>query len=121
MTFRHTQDMGEMSGFGGEYEETCQKMLEAGVLWLNDHPDCLLVIGSVPGVIGIVNPESDDAKELTDTIVNASRDKEGKSNCTGAMVHELLGRLFYIRHNGWDKYCVEVRKYNLENPDPEAA
>lgn len=35
--FKHTDDMGEISGFGGGYEAACQNMLSAGVKWLNEH------------------------------------------------------------------------------------
>ena len=35
--YRHTEDMGEISGFGGGYEKLCQDMLNAGVRILNRH------------------------------------------------------------------------------------
>lgn len=117
--YRHSKKMGEISGWGGDgdpqggdgYEKCCQDMLEAGVKWLIDNPDCDLKIRSYHDVFGFVESLSDDAKALEATIVGAS-----KNEATGAMVHGVMARLWFIRGNGWDKYCEELIKEEGE-PD----
>ena len=119
MRYRHTPDMGEISGFGEDYEKTCQDMLEMGMEWLNAHPDCDLKLSSFKGVTGIVNADNDDAQQLIDAVVAGSYDPETKRNeATGAMVHTVMERLFFIRINGWDKYCEELRKGHADNGSP---
>lgn len=121
VVYRHTPEMGEISGFGRDgdpqgikYEECCQDMLEAGVKWVHAHPDADLKIGAIQNVIGLVWTEG-DAAELEKVVVEASRsepDEDGVRHveATGAMVHTILSRLFYIRHEGWDKYVEELQK-----------
>lgn len=103
-SYRHTEDMGEISGFGGSYEQACQAMLETGVNWLNAHPNADLQFQSYDGVYGLVQANSPDAEELEKVIAGAAGD------CTGAMMHTVLERCYYIRHHGWDAYCEELRK-----------
>lgn len=106
-TYRHTPDMGEISGFGGGYEACCQDMLEAGVKWLDDnhHDDLELKATTYKNVYGIFNSESDEAKALDKVVIDAS-----KGECTGAMHQAVMSRLFFIAKNGWDKYCAELRE-----------
>lgn len=103
-TYRHTADMGEISGFGGGYEAACQDMLEAGVKWLDEHKAPVLQAKVVANVFGILTPESDDAKALEAAVLKAVG-----NDCTGAMHHAVMSRLFYIAKNGWDAYCAELR------------
>lgn len=107
--YRHTEDMGEISGFGGGYEKCCQDMLEAGVNWLQDHADAKLEGHEYANVYGIMIADSDDAKAMEKTVLAAVM-----GEATGAMHHSVMSRLFFIAKNGWDKYCEELRK-------PEAA
>lgn len=115
-TYRHTPDMPEISGFGGGYEECCQKMLEAGVKWLYERqsrgmqPD--LHAKTLSGVYGILIPNSDDAKALEEAVLEPVKDE----GITGAMHHAVMNRLFWIAKYGWPAYCAEMRK-----PDEERA
>lgn len=112
-TFRHTPDMGEISGFGGGYEGACQAMLEAGVRWLNEHPKPDLEMHGYKGVYGILVADSDDAKALEKAVLAVAED------CTGAMHHAVMSRLGYIAKNGWDAYCAELRKPRAASSEPE--
>ena len=103
--YRHTPDMGEISGFGGGYEACCQDMLEAGVKWLDTHPDCDLKGHSFKNVTGIMIPDNADAEALSKAVIDAA-----KGEVTGAMHHVVMQRLFYIKFNGWDSYCAELRQ-----------
>lgn len=105
VTYRHSADMREISGFGGGYEKVCQDMLEAGVKWLASHPKAQIVVGTFSGIFGVLIPESDHAKALEKVVVDASG-----GECTGAMFHTVMLRLQYIAQNGWPSYCVELRR-----------
>ena len=62
-TYQHTADMGEISGFGGTFEDYCQRMLEAGVRWLNEHPQNRdMQAHGFENVCGLLIADSDDAK-----------------------------------------------------------
>ena len=103
--FRHTDDMGEISGFGGDYEACCQDMLEAGVRWLNEHPKPDLHAYGYEGVYGVMVADSDDAKAMEKDVLAAAN-----GEATGAMHHAVMSRLFWIAKNGWDAYCAKARK-----------
>jgi hypothetical protein len=105
MTYRHTDDMPQISGFGGGYEECCQDMLEAGVNWLDKHKNPDLKMHGYEGVYGLLVADSDDAKSLEKAVIAAA-----KGEATGAMHHAVMSRLGFIAKNGWDAYCVELRK-----------
>ena len=102
--YRHTQEMGEISGFGGDYETTCQNMLNAGVQWLMENKDANLQGHSFSGIFGILIADSDEAKSMEAAMMSAT----GGDGCSGAMHHAVMARLFYIAKNGWEKYCAEV-------------
>lgn len=102
--FRHTADMGEISGFGGGYEECCQDMLEAGVRWLNEHPKPNLEGHDFKNIFGIMVADSDDAKAMEGAALDAA-----KGDATGAMHHAVMSRLFWIAKNGWPAYCAALR------------
>jgi hypothetical protein len=113
ITYRHTSDMGEISGFGGGYENVCQSMLEAGVKWLTERmkadKQTNLQMHGYKNVYGILVADSDDAKALEDVVVRAAG-----GDCTGAMHQAVMSRLGYIAKNGWDAYCAELRKHEAE-------
>ena len=93
--FRHTPAMGEISGFGGDYEIVCQDMLSAGVDWLYRQ-----------GQKAARKPRlnSDDEKYLSRVIINAS-----KGECTGAMHDNIMSKLSFIAKFGWAEYCNQMR------------
>lgn len=106
MTYRHTDDMGEISGFGGDYEKCCQDMLEAGCKWLDGRPDADLKGHDYKNIFGIFTPDSDDAKALEKAVVGAA---EGYG-ATGAMHHAVMSRLLFIAKNGWSEYARQLRE-----------
>lgn len=114
--FRHTPEMGEISGFGGGYEECCQDMLEAGVLWLQEHPQPDLQGRTLTNVYGILLADSDDAKAMERIVIEAA-----KGEATGAMHHAVMSRLFVIAQKGWPWYIEELTKHEAEEKAGEAA
>lgn len=118
--YRHTPEMGEISGFGGGYEQCCQDMLEAGVVWLNQHPEREeLRFKGYEGVFGWMKPVSDSAKQLEQAVLVASR-----REATGAQFHAVIERLLYISQNGWQSYCDALvqrqREKKQQVPEPPA-
>ena len=105
MEYRHTADMQEISGFGGSYEESCQDMLEAGLRWIEKkrkEKEPNFSWTEYAGVTGFLLPESDDAKELSAVVEKAC------AECTGAMHHTVMSRLFWIAKSGWEAYKKEL-------------
>lgn len=101
-----TDKMGEISGFGGTYEEGCRTMLLAGLEWWDKHKCGQEVkFSSFQGVYGLINEETEAAKELTDYMNNAIN-----KEATGAMMQACVNHLFFIVKNGWDKYVEEMEK-----------
>lgn len=115
MEYKHTPQMGEISGFGGGYEATCQKMLHQGVSHFFKRRDELGEdwnprFQSFQNVIGLCLPEEDNphAKELEEAIMKDIDD------ATGAMFHTVVSRIFWIAHNGWDAYVKDMTEKKEE-------
>jgi hypothetical protein len=101
------KNITEISGFGKYtgYEKACQDMLQAGFVFLETHKDKRkLTATAYQNVYGIFDPKSEKAKELSKAVVKAHPD------CTGAMHQAVMGHLFYIAHNGVDKWKEEIKK-----------
>lgn len=94
-----------ISGFGGSYEEACQKMVVAGLEWLDAHPQADPQFKGYKNIYGIINEENDDAKALSKVVVDASG-----GDCTGAMHQASITHILWIKANGWDKYLTEIQK-----------
>jgi hypothetical protein len=105
MSYRHTPDMGPISGVGGVYEETCQRMLETGVEWMLERPGFEFLASGYQDAIGLVYADNQDTQELMDTIISAVN-----REANGAQVHDVMQRLGYIRHHGWNDYAEVCRK-----------
>jgi len=103
-TFQWTDDMREISGFGGRYEAACRDMLYAGIAWLQEHPNADLKAKTYTNVIGLLIAESTDAKSLEKAVVAACPD------CSGAMHHVTMLGCIFISRNGWDRYAAAMRK-----------
>jgi hypothetical protein len=96
----YTDDMGEISGFGGGYEATCRAMVLAGLEWFDAHPNAEPKFHGYKGIYGIISEDNEDAKALTEAVVAAA-----KGDCTGAMHQATIGHVLWIRSNSWDEYC----------------
>lgn len=109
MSYRHTPEMGEISGFGGGYEKTCQDMLEAGVEWMLEHPEFEFSAEGYQGAVGLVYANNEETQELMHVIVNASKNKDGAPEADGAQIHGIMQRLGFIANNGWHAYVAQCR------------
>jgi hypothetical protein len=101
----HVREQSYMlSGFGGGYEDTCQRMLWRGVRWLKEkQPPVEIWAGasSYENVYGVLITEGDDLKALEEYML---RD----TDCTGAMHQCVMGHICFIHKNGIEKWREEL-------------
>ena len=100
-----TEDMGEISGFGGGYEATCRKMVLAGMQWIDEHPQADPQFYGYEGVYGILEEDNAEAKTLSRVVVEASG-----NDCTGAMHQACIGHVLAYKRLGWEEYCKQLRE-----------
>lgn len=77
MAYEWEPGMGEISGFGGGYEECCRAMLKAALEWLDAHPTADPKFHGFKGVYGIAMEDNDDAKALSKAAVAAAESLGG--------------------------------------------
>jgi hypothetical protein len=104
--------MGEISGFGGGYEQCCRDMLAAGVAWLDANKDAVPEFHGFKNVYGVVMEDNEAAKALTKAVIDAA-----KGEATGAMHHAAISHLMVIRSKGWEYYVDELRKREREEAE----
>jgi len=103
-------------GIGGlteAYEAACQRMLIAGLNFMEKNPDLKPEIRTLKNVTGIAIPDNEDGKRLTDAIAEAVPD------CTGAMMQVVLSHVFFITKNGREKWLAEAGKSRHVTVDSE--
>lgn len=98
-----TAEMGEISGFGGGYEQTCRNMLAAGLEWLDAHPKAAPKFMGFKGIYGVLADDNDDGKALSAAVVAGA-----DGDCTGAMHQAVISHCMFIRKNGWERYCADI-------------
>lgn len=103
MSYDFTESMGEISGFGGGYEQTCRNMLKAGLEWWDAHPAANPSFRAFNGVYGLIDETNEDAKALSKAVIDGAG-----GDCTGAMHQAVISSIFWIRKNGWEKYVKEM-------------
>ena len=98
--FEWTEKMGEISGFGGDYEAACRSMVEAGVKWLEDSGE-------------VTDPDRvDHFRALGDHIA------EPFDGATGAMVGASANHAMLIHEKGWDAYVAKLEARPPSEPMP---
>jgi hypothetical protein len=95
--------MKEISGFGGDYEDTCRKMLIAGIEWLDAHPDKAPIFKQNPDIFGLVKEDNAAAESLSAAIVDAA-----EGDATGAMHHAVIQHVMTVNQIGWDAYVQSM-------------
>lgn len=104
--FEWTEDMREISGFGGGYERTCRAMVSAGCKWWGEHPGADPQFSGFKNVYGIVREDNEDAKALSKAVTNAA-----DGDCTGAMHQAAISHVFGWRKLGsWAAYQNKMRE-----------
>ena len=112
-----SDDMGEISGFGGGYEAVCRAMTLAGIKWIDEHPEADPHFRGYKGIYGVLYEDNDDAKAMVKAMMDASVYLDGKElqkragdDCTGAMHHAACNHVLAYKRLGWDEYCKELRE-----------
>lgn len=101
--FEWTEDMAEISGFGGGYERGCRQMISQGCAWWAEHPDAKPEFHGYKNVTGIAVEDNDDAKALSAAIC-AGVDP------SGAMHQAAVGHVFHWHKVGsWVAYQASMR------------
>jgi hypothetical protein len=96
--YQFTPEMGEISGLGGTYEETCRAMLAAGLEWLDAHPGKTIETGKT---------------ELEDAIAGQIDDT------TGAQMRAVMMLIRRIKETNWEHFCTEAARHNTANIEKE--
>ena len=107
----------DISGMGGGYEHCCQKMLRAGMKYLQNKPNFVWDYIEYKNIYGICWSDSIHAKKLDEVITKVV------NGCTGAMHQAVIAHLRYIHQNSYDKWLEEMGKerqyvYPKELPAP---
>lgn len=106
--FEWTDDMAEISGFGGGYELCCRRMISMGCAWWSEHPDANPRFRGFEGIYGLIDETNADAEALTKAVIDAS---DGEA--TGAMHQAAITHIMAWRHRfagSWRAYQAEMRK-----------
>lgn len=103
-----TDEMSEISGFGGGYEAECRAAVVRGLEWLDAHPEADPQFKGYKNVYGIINEENDDAKAMSDAIAPKG------SDMTGAMHQAAVEHCLWIKMNSWDRYVEVKTKQKIE-------
>jgi hypothetical protein len=114
MAYVYTDNMCEISGFGGGYELCCRAMVVAGLEWLDAHPGAKPEFHGWRGIYGVIVDDNEDAKALSLAIEEAAK-AQGRGGATGAMHQAAVTHILTIRDKGWDWYVAEMRQ-----PDAKA-
>jgi hypothetical protein len=110
MEYTYTEEMGEISGMGGDYEKTCQNMVIGGVKWFEEHPNADPHFYGYKGIYGLCLEDNEDAKALTRAVVEAA----GEFGPSGAMHQATIAHILHIKQVGWQKYTEEMKERDKE-------
>jgi len=102
--YSYPEGCKEISGFGGEYEQECRRMVIAGMKWFDRFPNASPRFKTYKNIYGIVVEEGNQKHRLTDAILDESPD------CSGAMMQASISHCLFASKNGWDKYIREMQK-----------
>lgn len=110
--YKYTDDMQEISGFGGGYEATCRSMVVAAMKWFDENPEAEPEWGEYKHIYGVTADENKDAKAMQAVMLEAAN-----GDCTGAMMQASMGHARFAQKNGWAKYCQELREAKKQKPE----
>jgi len=95
--YRFNDDMQEISGFGGNYEACCRRMLAAALEWLDANPQADPQFSGYKNIYGVINEDNEDAKALS----RAALDGAGEYGPSGAQHQAVITTALWIKANGW--------------------
>ncbi len=89
--------MGQISGFGGAYEDACRTMVRNGCEWFDAHPDAKPTFSGYKDTFGICLSNNEDANALSAAIC-------GDIEPSGAMHQAAVQAVLFIKENSWEEY-----------------
>ncbi len=102
-------DTVDISGMSGGYEATCQRMLYAGMKFLDEHPDFHFDYKQSANIVGVATTNTPWCKMLDKVLADAA-----EHDCTGAMHQFVVNHLAYIYKHGkkeWLAHAPPERRY----------
>lgn len=105
------QETFELSGFGGGYEDMCQRMLWRGVGYLSEVRPPVEMWDSATefrDIYGVMVTDGAALKAIEAAIIKPGED------CTGAMHQCVMGHLRFIHKNGIERWREELAPVRLE-------
>lgn len=97
----------DLSGFGGEYEETVQKMVWAGVEFMQKNNAAEFPSRQYGGIYGVAdNSRTPIGKKFDEAILSAA----GDYGCSGAMHQCATNHALYIAKHGYNRWFKELSK-----------
>lgn len=97
----------DISGFGGNYEAGCQKMLLNGLRFLNEHPNFNFnVYSSSPQVFGLCIGKGESAEAMDKAVCDGVEP-------SGAMHHAVISHLAFIHKHGYEGWIAEGEKQGV--------
>lgn len=112
--FEWTEDMADVSGFGGGYERACRQMISQGCVWWAEHPDADPQFRGFENVYGICVEDNEDAKALGKALC-------GDIDPSGAMHQAAVAHIFHWRKLGsWLAYQNSLRDLARERSTADA-
>ncbi len=110
--FEWTEDMAEVSGFGGGYERACRQMISQGCAWWSAHPDADPKFHGYKEVYGLCVEDNEDARTLSEAIC------AGDIGPSAAMHQAAVTHVFQWRRLGsWIAYQKFMRDTARERAD----
>ena len=113
--YEFTNEMGEISGFGGDYEQACRKMVIAGVEYLEKNKNIDFSFKEYENIYGILAETSEDTDKIIKAMIAANDD----FGATGGMVQATLNHVKFIYEKGWNKYVETMIKDKQEDEKVE--
>jgi hypothetical protein len=105
-----TDDMREISGFGGSYEGGCRVMVTAGLEWFDGHPDIEEpLFKEYKNIAGLIIETNPNAKALTKAMCKAADRAYPNGGVTGAMMQYTVHHVFKARALGWPAYVAMMQ------------
>ena len=115
--WKHTPEMGEISGFGGGYEEACQQMLHQGVAYLvslgERRPE--FEVETYRGVFGICDLTGPDAEGLEAAVMMSNYMlKVGWEVVNTPFTYRVVNFLKRVEHEDYYDRHTNFTPFSLE-------
>lgn len=102
------QETISISGFGGDYEDTCQRMLWRGVAYLAEMKppqEMWKQARQSAHIVGVMTTEGDDLKALEAAIIRPGDD------VSGVMHQAVMNHLAYIHQHSTAEWLTEGKQH----------